>query len=163
MLPTNLWLRAFQRRRGATVNARQWMTFQPECASRRCRIDVLALPPCRLIAGTMQLAMMSPTQRDGELIADLLSHGAALRKAKMVWIRRLPPANETSLLSNQPEVLSITNPPWLRQCQGRLIDSSWFGVIGSYCARARHRSCCHGKSLQLRLEGVFNPARIVRQ
>jgi hypothetical protein len=71
VLPTNLWLRAFQRRRGATVNARQWVTFQPECASRRCRIDVLALPPCLLIAGTMQLAMMPPTHRDGELITDL--------------------------------------------------------------------------------------------
>ena len=123
MLPTNLWLRAFQRRRGATVNARQWVTFQPECASRRCRIDVLTLPPCLLIAGTMQLAMMPPTHRDGELITDLSPHGATLRKAKVVWIRRPPPANETSLLSNQPEVLSVANPSWLRQCQGELIDS----------------------------------------
>ena len=61
MLPTNMWLRAFQRRRGATVNARQWVTFQPECASRRCRIDVLALPPCLLIAGTILLLLIVAT------------------------------------------------------------------------------------------------------
>ena len=121
--PRIWWLRAFQRRRGATVDARQWMAFQPECASRRCRIDVLTLPPCLLIAGTMQLAMMPPTHRYGELVADLLPHGATLRKAKMVRIRRPPPANETSLLSNRPEVLAVANPSWLRQCQGELIDS----------------------------------------
>jgi hypothetical protein len=123
VLPTNLRLRALQRRRGATVNARQWVTFQPERASRRCRIDVLTLPPCRLIAGTMQLAMMPPTQRDGELITDFSPHCAALGKAKVVWIRRLPPANETSLLRDQPEVLSVANPSRLRQRQGGLIDS----------------------------------------
>ena len=76
------------------------MAFEPERTRRRRRIDGLALPPYLLIAGTMQLAMMSPTQRYGKLVADLLSHGAALRKAKMVRIRRPPPANQTRLLSD---------------------------------------------------------------
>jgi hypothetical protein len=76
------------------------MAFEPERTRRRCRIDVMTLPPCLLVAGTMQLAMMPPTQRYGKLVADLLSHGAALRKAKMVPIRRLPPAHQTSLLSD---------------------------------------------------------------
>ena len=69
------------------------MAFELERTRRPCLIDVLTLPPCLLIAGTMQLAMMPPTQRDGELITDLSPHGATLRQAEVVWIRRLPPAN----------------------------------------------------------------------
>ena len=97
--------------------------FSSQNVRRRCRIDVLTLPPCLLIAGTMQLAMMPPTQRDGELITDLSPHGATLRQAEVAWIRRLPPANKTSLLSDQPEVLSVANLSRLRQRQGGLIDS----------------------------------------
>jgi hypothetical protein len=99
------------------------MAFELERTRRPCMIDVLTLPPCLLIAGTMQLAMMPPTQRDGELITDLSPHGATLRQAEVVWIRRLPPANKTSLLSDQPEVLSVPNLSRLRQRQGGLIDS----------------------------------------
>ena len=99
------------------------MAFELERTRRPCLIDVLTLPPCLLIAGTMQLAMMPPTRRDGELITDLSPHGATLRQAEVVWIRRLPPANKTSLLSDQPEVLSVANLSRLRQRQGGLIDS----------------------------------------
>ena len=64
------------------------MAFELERTRRPCMIDVLTLPPCLLIAGTMQLAMMPPTQRDGELITDLSPHGATLRQAEVVFCQR---------------------------------------------------------------------------
>ena len=86
--------------RGATVDVGQRMAFKPECARCRRRVNTLAVPPCRLVARVVHLAMMSPTQRYGKLVADLLSHGTALRKAKMVRIRRLPPAHQARPLSD---------------------------------------------------------------
>ena len=100
----------------------QWVAFQPERASRWCRVNSLPFPPCHFITGAVQLAMMSPTQRHGELIAHLSPHSTALCKAKVMRIRRAPPANETSLLSNQPDVLAVTSPPWLSQRQRRLVN-----------------------------------------
>jgi hypothetical protein len=92
------------------------MAFEPESPCRCCRVDPLALPPCGLTTGSVQLAVMSPTKRHGELVADLLSYGPVLCKAKMVRIRWLSPADETGLLSDQPEMFPITYPPWFRQC-----------------------------------------------
>jgi hypothetical protein len=49
----------------------------------------------------MDLAMMAPTQRHGELIADLAPERPALREAQMVGIRRLAAANEASLRGDE--------------------------------------------------------------
>jgi hypothetical protein len=64
----------------------QRMAFEPKCACRRRRVDALAYPPQGLVSRAVQLAMMSPTQRNSELIANLLSHCTALGKAQMVRI-----------------------------------------------------------------------------
>jgi hypothetical protein len=47
------------------------MCFKPKDARRRARIDAGFNPPPGLIAATMHLAMMPPTEWNGELIADL--------------------------------------------------------------------------------------------
>ena len=47
------------------------MCFKPKDARRRARIDTGTLPPRGFIAAAMDLAMMAPTEWDGELIADL--------------------------------------------------------------------------------------------
>jgi hypothetical protein len=46
----------------------------------------------------MHLAIVTSTQRDGELIADLTPHCPALCEAKVVGIRGLTAANQTRLL-----------------------------------------------------------------
>ncbi len=76
------------------------MTFQPKRTSCGPRVYPLPTPPSGLVARAVQLAMMSSTERHSKLVANLLSHGAALRKAQVVRIRRLPTANETSLLTD---------------------------------------------------------------
>jgi hypothetical protein len=47
------------------------MCFEPEDARRRARIDTDLIPPRGFITATMHLAMMAPTEWNGELIADL--------------------------------------------------------------------------------------------
>ena len=52
------------------------------------RINAGVFPPCGFIATAVDLAMMSPAQRHGELIADLAAERAVLCEAKMMGIRR---------------------------------------------------------------------------
>ena len=65
---------------------RQRMCFEPERARDNGRIDLFLFPPRRFIAASVDLAMVSAAQRDGELVADLASEGAALRESEVVSI-----------------------------------------------------------------------------
>jgi hypothetical protein len=47
------------------------MFFKPKDARRRARIDTGLIPPNGFIAAMMHLAMMPPTEWNGELITDL--------------------------------------------------------------------------------------------
>ena len=63
------------------------MRFEPQCAGGGGRIHPDVSPPGGFIATVMNLAMVSSTQWDGELIADLPPECPALRKSEMVGIR----------------------------------------------------------------------------
>ena len=65
------------------------------------RVDIEILPPCHFVAGLMQLPMMAPAERHGELVADLHADGAGLGKAQVVRIGWLPPADEARLRGNE--------------------------------------------------------------
>ncbi len=58
-------------------------------------IDFEILPPGNLVADLMQLPVMSTAKGDGEFIADLETDRSRLRKAQVMRIGRLPPADET--------------------------------------------------------------------
>ena len=73
------------------------MALLPKTASGLKSIDPEALPPRNLIASLMQLPMMTAAERHGELITDFKTDGSRLRKAQMMRIGRLPPANQTRL------------------------------------------------------------------
>jgi hypothetical protein len=47
------------------------MRLQPKLASGSGRINASLLPPCRFVATSMDLAMMTATERHCELVADL--------------------------------------------------------------------------------------------
>jgi hypothetical protein len=47
------------------------MSFKPQGARRGKRIDTSLLPPSDFITTTMDLAVMSPAERDRKLITDL--------------------------------------------------------------------------------------------
>ena len=50
------------------------------------RIDVKQSPPCGLITRSMKLAVMDPTKRDGELVADSTPECTRLRKGEVMRI-----------------------------------------------------------------------------
>ena len=60
-------------------------------------IDLQVLPPGDLIAGLMQLPMMTAAERHGELVADFETDGPRLRKPQVMRIGRLPAADEAGL------------------------------------------------------------------
>jgi hypothetical protein len=55
------------------------MGFQPERASADGRINTDLVPPSRLIATAMDLAMMSPAEGYDKLVADFAAKGRRLR------------------------------------------------------------------------------------
>jgi hypothetical protein len=99
------------------------MHFEPQHAGHAGRIDPDIPPPCRFIAASMDLAMVPSAQRDSELIADLAFQRAALGKAQVMSIRRLPSANQARLPGNISNVISVTNSARLRQRQHALMNS----------------------------------------
>jgi hypothetical protein len=60
---------------------RHWMSFKPERTGSRKRIYSCVPPPRSFIATAMDLTVVCPTQRHGELVADLASERTRLRKA----------------------------------------------------------------------------------
>jgi hypothetical protein len=68
------------------------------------RVDIDILPPGDFITGLMQLSVMAAAERYGEFISHFRADGARLRKAQVMWIRQLSPADMTRLRSNKPPV-----------------------------------------------------------
>ena len=62
------------------------MRFDPKPAGGHYGIDRNAAPPSCFIATPMGLAVMTATQRDGELVADLFAERPALREAEVMGI-----------------------------------------------------------------------------
>jgi hypothetical protein len=53
--------------------------------------------------------MVSSTQRDGELIADLAPKGLKLRKPEVVSVRGLASADQTRLLGDESDMILVPN------------------------------------------------------
>ena len=70
------------------------------------RLDVELLPPGGLVAGLMQLAVMTSAEGHGELIAYLEANGSRLRKAQVMRVARLAATDKAGLdacISNRGE------------------------------------------------------------
>ena len=80
------------------------MIFLPKACCDLQWIDIEGFPPIFLIAGLVQLSVMAPAQRHGELVTDFKTHCPRLRKAQMMRIGRLPSADETWLRGHEFEV-----------------------------------------------------------
>ena len=73
------------------------MTLLPKTSCDLQGIDLESFPPGFLVAGLMQLPMMTAAERHGELITDLEADRPRLRKTQMMRIGRLPAADQTRL------------------------------------------------------------------
>src|ERR1700720_1280557 len=97
------------------------MGFKPKGARGAGGIEPKLLPPRRFIPVTVNFAMVSPAQRHSELIADFAAERAVLRKAEMVGVAWLPPADQAGLLGNKAHMLAIANTPRLGMDQDRFV------------------------------------------
>jgi hypothetical protein len=60
-------------------------------------VDPYVLPPSDFVTSLVQLSMMTAAERHGELITHLKTHRPRLRKTQVMWIGRLPAADEARL------------------------------------------------------------------
>ena len=61
------------------------------------RVDIQVVPPGHFVASLVQLTMMAAAERNGELITDFKAQGPGLRKAEVMWVGRLAPADQAWL------------------------------------------------------------------
>lgn len=89
------------------------MKLQPKGSGSFKWGDVSAerFPPLRFVAGSVHLAVMSPTERNGEFVADFAPHRAWLGEPQMMGIRRLPTAEQTRLGADEFQ-MSLAAAPW---------------------------------------------------
>ena len=85
------------------------MCLQPKHASSGGRINAGLVPPDGFIPAAMHLSVMSPAQRNRELVADLPAKRWRLGKAQMVSIGGPTTTDQTRLLGNGFNVLPIAN------------------------------------------------------
>jgi hypothetical protein len=69
------------------------MRFEPQRTRGAGRIEPDLLPPPCFITMTMELAVMSPAQWDGELVTGFAAERAVLRKTQMMRVARLTSAD----------------------------------------------------------------------
>ncbi len=62
------------------------MRLLPESLGGFQRLDVAFLPPGEFVPGLVQLAVMPPAERHGELVADLETNGSRLGKAQVMRV-----------------------------------------------------------------------------
>ena len=83
--------------------------FGPKHPGGAYGVDAGVFPPCTFITAAMHLAVVSPAQRHGELVADLAPKCLRLRKPQMMGVRRLTTADQTRLFSDEPDMVLVAN------------------------------------------------------
>ena len=78
---------------------------EPQCDWKR--INVEPPPPCGFVSRAMQLAMVDPTDRYGELVAHASSECTRLCKREVMRIRGDAAAHKAGLPEHEPAVLLI--------------------------------------------------------
>src|SRR5262249_4878132 len=96
------------------------------------RIDGELLPPCGLITRAMKLAVVDPTNRDGELVADSVSKRTRLGKREVMRIRRRPAAYKARLPGHELPVLLIAQANRFAQSTGHPAARSLFGPVDAF-------------------------------
>ena len=108
------------------------MRFEPERTGRGGRIHTGLLPPCRLIATAMDLAMMTAAERHREFVAYLSTKRSMLRKAQMVRIGGRATTNQTWLFGDEPYVLAIANAARFGMAKFALVDLRGVGPSSQF-------------------------------
>src|SRR6516225_6663797 len=115
--------------------------LSPELTSDLNGIDAGRLPPGPFVAGAMDRAVMRAAERDGEFVARFAAERPWLQIAKMMRIGLFAPTDETCLLSNISQVLSVTITPRGCKDEPALVDA-----VGLVRVAVSFRGRCMGAS-----------------
>jgi hypothetical protein len=85
------------------------------------RIDTGLAPPRGFVAVAMELAMMPPAKRHGELVAGFSTKRPALGKAQVVGVTGSSSADQAGLLGDEADVVAVADAAGLRMDENRLI------------------------------------------
>src|SRR5262249_6735354 len=87
------------------------------------RIDTGSLPPCSLVAGAMNRAVMGAAQRYGEFVAGLAAERRRLHVSKVMRVRWVAAADETRLLSDVTQMIPGPVPARCSNREDALVDA----------------------------------------
>src|SRR5215831_9149252 len=80
----------------------------------------------------MHRTMMSATERDRKLIADLAAEGTGLGEPEMMGVRGLAAAHETRLLGDIAQVLPVAIAPRGSDREDALVDALRLARVGNF-------------------------------
>src|SRR5215469_8567738 len=96
----------------------------PEFARGFERVDTGGPPPCALVAGAMDCAVMGAAQRYSEFVARLAAERPRLHVPKMMRIRWLAAAHKARLSSDKAQVLAVAIAPRRGNREHTLVDAA---------------------------------------
>ena len=83
------------------------MCLLPQSLGDLERFNVEFLPPGELVAGLMQLTVMTAAEGNGVFIADFQPNGSGLRKAQVMRVCGLPTTDETGLRGDKLQMVLV--------------------------------------------------------
>jgi hypothetical protein len=98
--------------------------FVPKLQSDIDRVNAHVVPPSRLVAAVVHIAMVLSAQWHGELVADLTAERSWLGETNVVGFGWPRAAKETRLRRYMPQMLLVANPLRLVEAERALVDSS---------------------------------------
>jgi hypothetical protein len=142
------------------------MRLKPENAGRRNWINAGLRPPCRLVAITVDLAMMTTAERYREFVAHLAAKRSVLRETQVMRIGGRATANQTWLFCDEPYMFAIANAARFSVAEFALVDARGVGPSGELTRFDFAASADLVGTLELRellLERIFDLLGIARQ
>src|SRR3974377_2305007 len=85
-------------------------------------LDIELLPPGGLVAGLMQLTVMTSAERNGEFIAHLQPDGSGLGETQVMRVRRRPATDEAGLRGDELEMGFVAQPLGLSEGKKVFVD-----------------------------------------
>lgn len=93
------------------------------------RIEVVRPPPFLFVTGAVDLAVVRTAKRHGKFVAHFAPERPGLREPNMMRIRRLPPADQASLRSNEFQMRFIAPPPRFAEGENAFVDATTMAAV----------------------------------
>jgi hypothetical protein len=102
----------------------------PQLSGDHDGIDAACLPPCDLVAASMQGAMVGPAQGDCIFVADSAAECTRLGETQVMGIRGPSPADQAWLRRHEPKVGTIAVATRFAERECAFVDVPCHGIVG---------------------------------